>query len=351
MLRTDVWQVEHIWTVTSGVAAGDAELDVWTGMVSTEKRNRILFPRKSTGMVIWGAYCCDGHQVVSGWQPKVADVAREAGRGRVADGPCHHLVCLRRGRRHCMGPSARRTVIKISRHLPVDPSGHTSVMSTMLMTSTPTHLPHSPVGRALPGYDSMMVSVNGTVSEPGKLEPPDGVSAPEVTETVLVKNVLVVIALVEPVTVGNVGRELLPAGVKDPTPPDVRLGNEAVSALLPPELTGLTDDRAEEPRPPEGGREPDGEPAEAGGSELLGGGAPYVGIVTGDCEADTGGGRLLVPVADDEPEDPAGGGSDEPATLLGLPPGGDTGLETDGTVPDVSGMEADKLAEFDALEP
>lgn len=76
-----------------------------------------------------------------------------------------------------------------------------------------------------------------------------------------------------------------------------------------------------------------------------------MGIVTEGSEAETGGGRLLVPVADDEAEDPAEGGPDEPATLLELPPGGVMELEADETGPDVSGAEEDELAEFDALGP
>lgn len=74
-------------------------------------------------------------------------------------------------------------------------------------------------------------------------------------------------------------------------------------------------------------------------------------IVTEVCEADTGGGRLLAPLADDEADDPAGGDSDEPVTLLELPPGDDMVLEPDETVPDVSGTETDELIEFDALDP
>lgn len=105
-------------------------------------------------------------------------------------------------------------------------------------------------------------------------------SIPVVTEIVLVEKVLVVTTLVEPDSVGNVGREPLPVEVRDPTPLESELGNERVNALLPPELTGLTDVSIEEPRlpegsrEPEGGREPEGELAEAGGTELPGGGAP-----------------------------------------------------------------------------
>jgi hypothetical protein len=119
-----------------------------------------------------------------------------------------------------------------------------------------------------------MVLDTGTVTEPDMLKLPDSVSMPVVTEIVLVENVLVVTALVEPVSVGNVGREPLPDEVRDPTPLVSELGKERDSALLPPELTGLTDVRTEEPRPFEGGREPEDEPAEAGGTESLGGGAP-----------------------------------------------------------------------------
>ncbi|ROV90797.1 hypothetical protein VMCG_09389 [Cytospora schulzeri] len=171
-------------------------------------------------------------------------------------------------------------------------------------------------------------------------------------ETVLVENVLVVTVLVEPVSLGNVGREPLPVEVKDPTPLGSELGSDRVTALLPPEseLTGLSDDRLEKPEAPEDGREPDNEPDDTGNTELLGGGAPYVGIVTEDAEADTGGGRLLVPIADEEAEDPVEDWSDEPGIPLELPPGGVTELEADETDPDVSGAEEDKLAEFDALD-
>lgn len=56
------------------------------------------------------------------------------------------------------------------------------------------------------------------MTEPDRLKLTDGVSAPDVSETVLVKNVLVVTALVEPVAVGSVGRRPLPVEVEDPTP-------------------------------------------------------------------------------------------------------------------------------------
>lgn len=77
-----------------------------------------------------------------------------------------------------------------------------------------------------------------------------------------------------------------------------------------------------------------------------------MGIVTEDGEAEIGGGRLLGPVAEDEPEEgPAEGGSDEPGALLELPPGVVMELEADETGPDVSGAEEDELAGFDALGP
>lgn len=114
----------------------------------------------------------------------------------------------------------------------------------------------------------------GTVTEPDMLKLPDSVSIPVVTEIVLVENVLVVTALVEPVSVGSVGRGPLPDEVRDPKPLVNELGKERDSALLPPELTGLTDVRTEVPRPLEGGREPEDEPGGAGGTESLGGGAP-----------------------------------------------------------------------------
>lgn len=172
-----------------------------------------------------------------------------------------------------------------SRHLPVDPSGHISVMSTMLMISTPAHFPHSSVGKAPLGYDWMRVF--DAVRDPDQLKPPGRVSVPVVTVSVLVENVLVVTVLVEPVSVGNVDREPLPVEVRDPTllallplpPLEIEIGGEKLEAPLPVGRSELSDDRIDEPRVPGGGRElakepVAAEPVEAGSAELIGGGAP-----------------------------------------------------------------------------
>ncbi|KUI71959.1 hypothetical protein VM1G_07959 [Cytospora mali] len=203
----------------------------------------------------------------------------------------------------------------------------------MLMTSMPIHLPHSSVGEGPPGYDWIIEFDTGRVA------------VPEVTETVLVENVLVVTALVEPVTVGNVGREPLPLEVEDPTPLKSELVNDRVDALLPAG-SELSDDRIDELNALEGGREPVDEPTETGSAELLGGGAPYVAIVTEVGEDDAG--RVPVPLADDdEAVAPVEGGTDEPATLLELSPDGVKELEAEETSPDVG---VDELAEFDVLD-
>ncbi|ROW15636.1 hypothetical protein VPNG_02056 [Cytospora leucostoma] len=163
------------------------------------------------------------------------------------------------------------------------------------------------------------------------------VSVPVVTETVLVENVLAVIVLVEPVSVGNVGRVSVTLKVSDPTGLEREVDRVRLDALLPLWREPVRD-RADEPTAPVEARELMEEP-----SELTGGGAPYVLSTSGVVV------RLPVLVSADKVDDPVGA-SDEPVALLELPPVGVRESEAEELDSDVGGAELDELAEFDALD-